>query len=142
MPILNNNNLYVYLLLLVLDIHHVNIVVKKVVKDARSPMIVINNQGNMQMRLIKIKYNFNYIGEKIRNKYKRNLINFHKGKVIVNNKVIIIIILKKDRHLYKIVLNYFNNHKLQPKIMHGIVQIVKILYSLRNKCKFIKHPKY
>lgn len=63
------------------------------------------------MRLIKIKYNFNYIGEKIRNKYKRNLINFHKGKVIVNNKIIIII-LKKDRHLYKIVLNYFNNHKL------------------------------
>lgn len=142
MPILNNNNLYVYLLLLVLDIHHVNIVVKKVVKDARSPMIVINNQGNMQMRLIKIKYNFNYIGEKIRSKYKRNLINFHKGKVIVNNKVIIIIILKKDRHLYKIVLNYFNNHKLQPKIMHGIAQTVKILYSLRNKCKFIKHPKY
>jgi hypothetical protein len=53
------------------------------------------------------KYNSNYIGEKIINKLKEELINFQKE----NHKIKVKLFSKKVRQQSKIALNYFLNPK-------------------------------
>lgn len=85
------------------------------------------------------KQKLSFIGENKVNKLKRNQIKL---------KAMVMMILDKNKikksleQQFKTALNYLNNHKFWDNKTHGIVQNVKILFLLKNKCKYIKLLRY